>query len=237
MKTPPTNLMQYSAHTLPSSPVTYTLAEEPDCAESDQSHYHPETLGNPATTPNAPMVPSNTADGSIWLYLRYPPITSKSRERRHAYPAETIHSYHAPVQCGMRQRPTHLKCNFMRYSDHTLPSPPVSPQQTALFPSAMVQCQESFVGNVDRLWPRTPPNNWSNPGSHVTAPLTVAFKAQPLILEVHNSIAEGCHPRVEGLSPPPDDHEMRVQQNPVAMMTQMPPSYSTAIASSVKASS
>ena len=222
MKPQPTklkyNMRQYSDHTA-SDPMD-SLTEEVDCATLDRAPHHPKAIGSPAATPNAYVVPSKTTDRSFWLYLRNPSITCKGgREGRPASPAESIHSYQAPLQCGMKQHPTHLKCNLMRYSDHTLPSPPVTPQQTAVFPSVVVQCQESTVGTVDRLWPRTPPQYWSSPGSCVTTPLAVAFKAQPLLLQAQNSITEGC--LVEELSPPPEYQEVRIQKNAVAAMAQV----------------
>ena len=212
------NMRQYSDHT--ASDSNDSLTEEVDCATFDRAPSRPKAIGSPAATPNAYVVPSKATDGSFWLYLRNPSITWKGgREGRPASPAESIHSYQAPLQCGMKQRPTHLKCNLMRYSDHTLPCPPVTPQQTAVFPSVVVQCQESTVGTVDRLWSRTPPQNWSSPGSHVTTPLAVAFKAQPLLLQAQNSIAEDC--LVEVFTPPPEYQEVQIQKNAVAAMAQV----------------
>ena len=190
--------------------------EETDSNRTERVPCRPKAIGSPAGTPNAYVVPSKTTDGSFWLYLRNPSKSWKGGRERPVSPAENIHSYQAPLQCGMKQRPTHLKCNLMRYSDHTLPSPPVTPQQTAVFPSVVVQCQGSTVGTVDRLWPRTPPQNWSSPGSRVPTPLAVAFKAQPL-LHAQNSIVE----EVEVFTPPPEYREVRIQKNPVAAMAQV----------------
>lgn len=214
-----------------SGPVT----EGTDCPSSDLPTSRPPIPGGSA--PSSVAAPQPTDSLQRQFFIRLPSSRSKmgSRERRPASPAESIHDYVAPRPCSLRPRPTNLKC-LMVYSDHTLPSPPVVPQQPALPAPVVVHYQPGTGANVDRLWPRTPPT-WSAPGGHLNTPQARQAKVSPLALQSQSSVcAEDRNFYVE-FTPLPQNQDLRIQNNAVAMVTQLPPSNSNGHDSALETSS
>ena len=161
------------------------------------------------SAPSSLAAPLPTDNVQRQLLIRIPSVKKMGGRERPASPAESIHDYVAPLK---RQRPTHLTCNLMLYSEHTLPSPPVIPQQPALPAPVVVHFQTG--SNVDQLWPRTPPN-WPVHGSRLNTPQNRPTKVSPLA------------------------QEMRIQSNPVVMASQQPRSngHDSAMETSSSASS
>ena len=156
------------------------------------------------------------------FFIRLPPRSKMSgRERRPASQAESIHAYVAPLQSSLRPRPTHLKCNLMVYSDHTLPSPPVVPQQPAKPVPVVVHYQPGTGANVDRLWPCTPPT-WSVPGCHLNTPQARQAKVSPLALQSQSSVCAEDRSFYVEYTPLSQNQDLRIQNNAVAMVTQFP---------------
>lgn len=189
------------------------------------------------SAPSSLAAPLPTDNVQRQLLIRIPSVKKMGGRERPASPAESIHDYVAPLQCSLkRQRPTHLKCNLMVYSEHTLPSPPVIPQQPALPAPVVVHFQTG--SNVDQLWPRTPPN-WPVHSSRLNTPQNRPTKVSPLALRSQTSVTTEDRTFYAELTPLPQSQEMRIQSNPVVMASQQPRSngHDSAMETSSSASS
>ena len=210
-----------------------SVTEGTDCSALPSSR--PPIPGGSAPSSLAAPQPSDSVQRQFFIRL---PSRSKmsGRERRPASPAESIHAYVAPLQSSLRPRPTHLKCNLMVYSDHTLPSPPVVPQQPALPAPVVVHYQAGTGTNVDRLWPRTPPT-WSVPGCHLNTPQARQAKVSPLALQSQSSVCAEDRSFYVEYTPLSQNQDLRIQNNAVAMVTQFPHSSSNGHDSALETSS
>ena len=196
-----------------------------------------------ATLNSRPPIPGGSAPSSLAaplptgnrpFFIRIPSARKMGSRERPASPAESIHDYMAPLK---RQRPTHLKCNWMVYSQHTLPSPPVVPQHPALPAPVVVHFQTG--SNVDQLWPRTPPNWPPVHSSRLNTPQNRPAKVSPLALRSQTSVIAEDRTFYAELTPLPQSQEMRIQSNPVVMVSQQPRSngHDSAMETSSSASS
>ena len=189
------------------------------------------------SAPSSLAAPLPTDNVQRQFFIRIPSAKKMGGRERPASPAESIHDYVAPLQCSLkRQRPTHLKCNLMVYSEHTLPSPPVIPQQPAHPAPVVVHFQTGT--NVDQLWPRTPPN-WHVHSSRLNTPPNRPTKVSPLALRSQTSVTTEDRTFYAELTPLPQSQEMRIQSNPVVMASQQPRSngHDSAMETSSSASS
>ena len=203
------------------APSVAAALDEPDCPSTALStDLRPPIPGGSASSSVAAPQPTDSPQRQF--YIRFSSSRNKmgGRERRPASPAESIHDYKAPLHCSLkRQRPTYLKCKWMEYTQHTLPSPPMSHQVPAL-PAPVVPAHPGST-NVDHLWPLTPPNRAPHSG-FLNAPQVRPTKVSPLALQSQSSFCGEDRSFYVELTPLPQGQDIRMQTNALATLRQLP---------------